>query len=361
MAFSEGGGRVSRERWKKHYSSFHQILLVGEGDFSFALCLARSFDSASNIVATSFDSYEDVVINKYKRGSSNLMQLRSFGATLIFGVDATNMKYSATDLANWRFDRIVYNFPHAGFHGKEDDHKLIKRHQELVSGFFHNASQMLRPHGEIHVSHKTSTPFCNWNIEELAFRSSLNLLQRVPFNIDDYQGYENKRGDGLRPDDPFPLGECCTYKFGYRYGCIRINICGVSMGEPGLAGCGGVMIDEARRLSLVFCEPLGILKYEVAELCAFVYALRRLIRPRLGHNRFVVIESTSQVAVSWINNPSTRPASLLRHFVEIDASLNGASGVRIENVMRKDNEAESLAKRAILTGASFEAYSGYSH
>lgn len=44
------------EKWIKHYSSRHEILLVGEGDFSFAACLARSFGSAANMVATSLDS-----------------------------------------------------------------------------------------------------------------------------------------------------------------------------------------------------------------------------------------------------------------------------------------------------------------
>lgn len=43
------------ERWIKHYSSSNKILLVGEGDFSFAACLARVFGSAVNMVATSLD------------------------------------------------------------------------------------------------------------------------------------------------------------------------------------------------------------------------------------------------------------------------------------------------------------------
>lgn len=44
------------EKWKKHYSSCHRILLVGEGDFSFSLSLARAFGTAHNLVATSLDS-----------------------------------------------------------------------------------------------------------------------------------------------------------------------------------------------------------------------------------------------------------------------------------------------------------------
>ena len=36
-------GVEEQEKRLMHYSSFHQILLVGEGDFSFSLCLAHSF------------------------------------------------------------------------------------------------------------------------------------------------------------------------------------------------------------------------------------------------------------------------------------------------------------------------------
>ncbi|PKI78819.1 hypothetical protein CRG98_000779 [Punica granatum] len=48
--------RARKEQKIMHYSSNHNILLVGEGDFSFAACLARAFGSAPHIVATSLDS-----------------------------------------------------------------------------------------------------------------------------------------------------------------------------------------------------------------------------------------------------------------------------------------------------------------
>jgi 25S rRNA (uracil2634-N3)-methyltransferase len=44
------------EKRIQHYSSSHKILLVGEGDFSFAACLAKAFGTAANMTATSFDS-----------------------------------------------------------------------------------------------------------------------------------------------------------------------------------------------------------------------------------------------------------------------------------------------------------------
>ncbi|KAH7861773.1 hypothetical protein Vadar_030771 [Vaccinium darrowii] len=200
-----------REIWVKHYCSSHQILLVGEGDFSFSLSLADSFGSASNILATSLDSY-DMLIEKYKQVKLNLEKLKLLGASILHEVDATNMKLH-TDLKMRKFDRIIFNFPHAGFHGKEDSIHLIKKHRRVVHGFFRNASGMLRANGEIHVNHKTTTPFNRWNLEKLASQTSLALTERVEFKAEDYPGYSNKRGAGPKSDDPFPLGECSTYKF----------------------------------------------------------------------------------------------------------------------------------------------------
>ncbi|KAE9598573.1 hypothetical protein Lalb_Chr15g0082441 [Lupinus albus] len=114
-----------------------------------------------------------------------------------------------------RFDRIIFNFPHAGFHGKEDNSTMIEMHKNLVLGFFENASCLLRFNGEVHVNHKTNAPFSHWNLEELAIQSFLTLIKRVEFRKEDYPGYNNKRGDGNRCDEPFPLGECSTFKFIY--------------------------------------------------------------------------------------------------------------------------------------------------
>ena len=50
-----------------HYSSNQNILLVGEGNFSFATCLAKVFGSAVNMVATSLDS----------RGNNNMVEIFS--------------------------------------------------------------------------------------------------------------------------------------------------------------------------------------------------------------------------------------------------------------------------------------------
>ncbi|KAH0461956.1 hypothetical protein IEQ34_009531 [Dendrobium chrysotoxum] len=110
--------------WTNCYCSAHKILLVGEGDFSFSLYLATAFGSAFNIVATSLDSYA-VLLKKYRKAQSNVKKLKKVGATILHEIDATRMKYEVF-LSNHKFDRIVFNFPHAGFKGKEDNPALIR-------------------------------------------------------------------------------------------------------------------------------------------------------------------------------------------------------------------------------------------
>ncbi|PKI78816.1 hypothetical protein CRG98_000776 [Punica granatum] len=194
-----------------HYSSNHNILLVGEGDFSFAACLARAFGSAPHIVATSLDSRVKLE-SKYSRASINLEELEYRGCTVLHGVNAHTMSEHPS-LIHKSFDRIVYNFPHAGFFDKEDDPLQIKVHRELVEGFLKSASSMLSYNGQVHITHKTAYPFSAWDIVGLAKKVGLYLLDEDKFMPKRYPGYVNKRGEGPRCDESFPIGSCSTYKF----------------------------------------------------------------------------------------------------------------------------------------------------
>ncbi|GLJ46542.1 hypothetical protein SUGI_0980830 [Cryptomeria japonica] len=109
--------QTSLERRIKHYSNFHQILLVGEGDFSFSLPLAKAFGFSKNMVSTSLDSKEEV-LSLYSLAKETLKHLKGCGATILHGVDATVMNRLKI-LRRRMSDRIVFNFPHAGFYGRE--------------------------------------------------------------------------------------------------------------------------------------------------------------------------------------------------------------------------------------------------
>ncbi|KAJ1290115.1 hypothetical protein BS78_02G218100 [Paspalum vaginatum] len=206
-------------KWLGQYSSAQRILLVGDGDFFFSLALATAFGSGTNLVATSLDTYE-ALKSKYNKAESNIAELKRLGATVLHGVDVKKMKLQS-ELKNRKFDRIVFNFPHAGFTGKEDGMRMIKSHRELVRGFFHNAVCFLRPSCEIHISHKIGSAYNKWDLEGLASGASLVLVEKVPFRQEDYPGYDQKRGEGTRCDEPFNLGTCFTFKF--QIGCSKKN------------------------------------------------------------------------------------------------------------------------------------------
>ncbi|RAL46025.1 hypothetical protein DM860_006179 [Cuscuta australis] len=103
-------------KWIKHYNSSHKILLVGEGDFSFSSSLATAFGTASNMIATSLDS-QSFLKKNYGNAMWNLKNLRSMGCRIEHGFDATQFAHYQW-LGGTQFDRIIYNFPFAGFfHG----------------------------------------------------------------------------------------------------------------------------------------------------------------------------------------------------------------------------------------------------
>ncbi|XP_048129392.1 uncharacterized protein At4g26485-like [Rhodamnia argentea] len=208
----DGNGYVGPEKRIKHYSNLHRILLVGEGDFSFAACLARKFGDASNMVATSLDSRGMIWMRYASSAIDNLDTIDGFWGTVLHDVDAHTMSKHPS-LKHKSFDRIVYNFPHAGFHGPEASSLQIELHQDLVRGFLNIAKAMLAEDGEIHVTHKTGHPYSKWGIEKLAEEQGLFLVEETWFSARDYARYVNQRGSGVKCHHTFPVGEASTYKF----------------------------------------------------------------------------------------------------------------------------------------------------
>ena len=100
------------------FKSSDKILLVGEGDFSFSVALLQhpppplEHLTPANITATTYDTEDECYI-KYSEARQYVRVLRENGAHIMFGVDATKLEKSSA-LKGRTFDRIVWNFPHAG-------------------------------------------------------------------------------------------------------------------------------------------------------------------------------------------------------------------------------------------------------
>ena len=99
------------------FKSTDSVLLIGEGNFSFARALIQSPAlelglPPNNITATAYDS-EQECYEKYPEAKFIVSNLRSSGMEILFGVDGTCLEKTPS-LKGRRWDRVVWNFPHAG-------------------------------------------------------------------------------------------------------------------------------------------------------------------------------------------------------------------------------------------------------
>ena len=116
------------------------ILLVGDGDLSFSLALARRAPNA-RITATTFEAYDAIV--KDWGGDDNATALRALPNVedVLHSVDATKLHTRASPLHGLdapvndgnddrkRWDRVLFTFPHIAGKGK------ISKNRHLLRGF----------------------------------------------------------------------------------------------------------------------------------------------------------------------------------------------------------------------------------
>ncbi|PPQ99521.1 hypothetical protein CVT24_005311 [Panaeolus cyanescens] len=150
-------GKPDRKRKKKAghapvrpptipFTPTNRILLIGEGNFSYARALIQDppprlgFLPPGNITATAYDT-EAECYEKYPEAADHVTYLRDKGVQVLFGVDGTKLEKHA-NLKGKQWDRIVWNFPHAG-KGIADQDRNILSNQVLILGFLRSAAKML--------------------------------------------------------------------------------------------------------------------------------------------------------------------------------------------------------------------------
>ena len=152
-------GKVSM-RTTNPFNSTDKILLIGEGNFSFARALLSTLPP-SNITATAYDS-EEACYAKYPEAETIVQGLREKGVEVVFDVDATKLeKVGGWKGSKRKWDRVVWNFPHAGMlsalvlcvalfnigcwvgKGIADQDRNILTHQILILGFLRSIKPFL--------------------------------------------------------------------------------------------------------------------------------------------------------------------------------------------------------------------------
>ena len=221
------------------YHSGQRVLLVGEGNLSFALALTTLFGGeGANLLATSLDR-PGVARAAYPDLRDIEQSLEASGAAVRFGVDvedgdalrrAAKAWWAAGNdpearAANARggsgggggaepgapsgagpggffkgVDRVVWNFPDAGV--GVVGRLAVQANQDLLDAFFRQVKSLLSKNGEVHVAMRACEHRARWNVAGVAARAGYAHRASVAFAPADFPGYEHFR----------TLGEACAFE-----------------------------------------------------------------------------------------------------------------------------------------------------
>lgn len=160
----------------------NKTLLLGEGDFSFALSLVKQI-GGQKVVATSYDSQEEVE-NKYNKASQNISELKKQNATIEHRVDAKNLQQSE----HRHCQNIVFNFPFI----PEEKRGKTEKNKALLNGFFESASRLLITDGRVFLSLASDYYVNRWKPDSIAKEHGFNKEKQLVFQPKNFPGYEHR-------------------------------------------------------------------------------------------------------------------------------------------------------------------------
>lgn len=159
--------------------NFGKTLLIGEGNFSFSVCLS-GFISPNFITATCFEKSYELT----DKAGENIRYLKALGTRVFNSIDATELtRYFAEE----KFANILFQFPHAGTrqgrNGEKSSYALVRK-------FLLSAKKLLCVDGRVFVT-VVDSDFYNsvFRFAKLQELCGFRELYIRNFNPSDFVGY----------------------------------------------------------------------------------------------------------------------------------------------------------------------------
>lgn len=217
---------ISQSRSIVPFSKENYVMLVGEGDFSFAVSLLRNeYILPERLLVTSFDHSVKELQLKYPHTFDENYKIltEEYKVPIRFKIDATNLiktlKVNAKNISTVtgfpKVDYVMFNFPHTG-RGIKDQDRNIREHQVLVDGYFKSCVELFKlyqtssilksknsdmnlittattTNPRIILSVFEGQPYDLWNVKSLSKSHGLKVERSGDFQWDKFEGYAHKR------------------------------------------------------------------------------------------------------------------------------------------------------------------------
>ncbi|KAK0385845.1 hypothetical protein NLU13_7022 [Sarocladium strictum] len=235
----------SQEKPTIPFKPHEHILLIGEGDLSFAASLVRHHKCTS-VTATVLEKNREELEGKYphvgenidvflakededgpsadKEGSDAEDEGKEDGWSdedadsdeetkkppardnrIVYHIDATKPLPNSLLSQRGPFSTIIFNFPHVG--GLSTDvNRQVRHNQSLLVSFFTSVLSSapnpskpfaLVPGGSIIVTLFEAEPYTLWNVRDLARHAGLAVEKSFKFQAEAYPGYKHARTCGV--------------------------------------------------------------------------------------------------------------------------------------------------------------------
>jgi len=182
------------------------LLVVGDGDFSFTKALTNKKEYKSIITSTLDD--ENSLFNHFPTAATNIKSILSSSTSISaaqvdYSIDATKIHEIYPTARGLLFDAIIWNFPHIT--GKAN----IQYNRVLLQQFLHSARQCLSVNGLVICSlcegqsgielNSIDDWSKSWKLPTQAGEAGMRVVFSEPFDLEVFQklGYRQKGHRGF--------------------------------------------------------------------------------------------------------------------------------------------------------------------